>query len=69
MFGIVQFYRNRNAGYLLVGASDSALRLHRTDDLTSYFADGDLPNLSPTTQTKVRVLAGQVSLNQIRKGF
>jgi hypothetical protein len=31
----------------------------------TYFADGDLPNLSPTTQTKLRVLAGQVSLHQI----
>lgn len=31
----------------------------------TYFADGDLPNLSPTTQTKLRVLAAQVSLNQI----
>jgi Nucleotidyl transferase AbiEii toxin, Type IV TA system len=31
----------------------------------TYFADGDLPNLSPTTQTKLRVAAGQVSLHQI----
>src|SRR5208337_4967115 len=31
----------------------------------TYFADGDLPNLSPTTQTKLRALAGQVNLNQI----
>ena len=31
----------------------------------TYFADGDLPNLSPTTQRKLRELAGQVSLNQI----
>ena len=30
-----------------------------------YFGDGDLPNLSPTTQTKLRALAGQVNLNQI----
>jgi Nucleotidyl transferase AbiEii toxin, Type IV TA system len=31
----------------------------------TYFADGDLPNLSTTTQMKLRELAGQVSLNQI----
>jgi hypothetical protein len=31
----------------------------------TYFGDGDLPNLSPTTQTKLRALAGQVNLNQI----
>jgi hypothetical protein len=31
----------------------------------TYFADGDLPNLSPSTQTKLRTLAGQVSLNKI----
>src|SRR5882762_813420 len=31
----------------------------------TYFADGDLPNLSPVTQTKLRGLAGQVSLKQI----
>ena len=31
----------------------------------TYFADGDLPNLSPTTQTKLRALASQVSLKQI----
>jgi len=31
----------------------------------TYFADGDLPNLSPVTQTKLRGLAGQVSLKTI----
>jgi len=31
----------------------------------TYFGDGDLPNLSPTTQTTLRALAGQVSLKQI----
>ena len=31
----------------------------------TYFADGDLPNLSPTTQTKLRALASQVSLKEI----
>ena len=31
----------------------------------TYFGDGDLPNLSPTTQTKLRALAGQVNLKQI----
>jgi hypothetical protein len=31
----------------------------------TYFADGDLPSLSPTTQTKLRALASQVSLNKI----
>lgn len=31
----------------------------------TYFGDGDLPNLSPATQTKLRTLAGQVNLNQI----
>jgi hypothetical protein len=31
----------------------------------TYFGDGDLPSLSPTTQTKLRALAGQVNLNQI----
>ncbi len=31
----------------------------------TYFADGDLPNLSPTTQTKLRALASQVSLKKI----
>jgi hypothetical protein len=31
----------------------------------TYFADGDLPNLSPATQMKLRELAGHVSLNQI----
>jgi hypothetical protein len=31
----------------------------------TYFADGDLPNLSPVTQTKLRGLAGQVSLKMI----
>ena len=30
----------------------------------TYFADGDLPNLSLTTQTKLRGLAGQISLKQ-----
>ena len=31
----------------------------------TYFGDGDLPNLSPATQTKPRALAGQVNFNQI----
>ena len=31
----------------------------------TYFADGDLPKLSSETQTKLRVLAGQVNLKQI----
>lgn len=31
----------------------------------TYFADGDLPNISPETQTKLRGLAGQVSLKEI----
>lgn len=31
----------------------------------TYFADGDLPNLSPSMQAKLRALAGQVSLSQI----
>jgi hypothetical protein len=31
----------------------------------TYFADGDLPNLSSTTQAKLRALASQVSLKQI----
>jgi Nucleotidyl transferase AbiEii toxin, Type IV TA system len=31
----------------------------------TYFGDGDLANLSPATQTKLRALAGQVNLNQI----
>jgi len=31
----------------------------------TYFGDGDLPSLSPMTQTKLRALAGQVNLNQI----
>jgi hypothetical protein len=31
----------------------------------TYFADGDLPSLSPTRQTKLRALAGQVDLRQI----
>jgi hypothetical protein len=31
----------------------------------TYFGDGDLPSLSPTTQTKLRALAGQVNLNRI----
>ena len=31
----------------------------------TYFGDGDLPNLSPTTQTKLRALAGQLNLNRI----
>jgi hypothetical protein len=31
----------------------------------TYFEDGDLPNLSPATQAKLRALAGQVDLNQI----
>jgi hypothetical protein len=31
----------------------------------TYFGDGDLPNLSPATQTKLRALAGQVNFNQI----
>ena len=31
----------------------------------TYFGDGDLPNLSPPTQTKLRALAAQVNLNQI----
>ena len=31
----------------------------------TYFEDGDLPNLSPSTQAKLRALAGQVSLSQI----
>ena len=31
----------------------------------TYFADGDLPKLSPETQTKLRMLAGQVNLKQI----
>jgi hypothetical protein len=31
----------------------------------TYFADGDLPSLSPVTQTKLRRLASQVNLNQI----
>ena len=33
----------------------------------TYFADGDLPNLNPTTQTKLRDLAGQVNLKNIRQ--
>ena len=31
----------------------------------TYFADGDLPSLSPVTRTKLRMLASQVNLNQI----
>jgi hypothetical protein len=31
----------------------------------TYFGDGDLHNLSPATQTKLRALAGQVNFNQI----
>lgn len=31
----------------------------------TYFADGDLPNLNPATQTKLRALASQVNLKQI----
>ena len=31
----------------------------------TYFGDGDLPSLSPTTQTRLRALAGQVNLKQI----
>jgi hypothetical protein len=31
----------------------------------TYFGDGDLPNLSAATQTKLRALAGQVNLLQI----
>ena len=31
----------------------------------TYFADGDLPKLSPETQTKLRMWAGQVNLKQI----
>jgi len=31
----------------------------------TYFADGDLPKLSSETQTKLRVLAGQINLKQI----
>src|ERR1700722_1797284 len=31
----------------------------------TYFGDGDLPNLSPRTQTTLRALAGQVNLKQI----
>jgi hypothetical protein len=31
----------------------------------TYFHDGDLPNLNPVIQTKLRVLAGQVNLKQI----
>ena len=33
----------------------------------TYFSDGDLPNLNPTTQTKLRDLAGQVNLKNIRR--
>ena len=31
----------------------------------TYFADGDLPQLSPATQEKLRIQAGQVNLKQI----
>jgi hypothetical protein len=31
----------------------------------TYFGDGDLPSLSPTTQTKLRAVAGQVNWSQI----
>jgi len=31
----------------------------------TYFAGGDLPNLNPATQTKLRALASQVNLKQI----
>ena len=31
----------------------------------TYFSDGDLPNLSPATQNKLRDLAGQVNLKEI----
>jgi len=31
----------------------------------TYFADGDLPNLSPATQKKLRTLASEVNLKQI----
>ena len=31
----------------------------------TYFGDGDLPNLSAATLTKLRALAGQVNLNQV----
>ena len=31
----------------------------------TYFADGDLPRLSPATQTNLRALAGQVNLHQL----
>jgi len=31
----------------------------------TYFADGDLPNLNPATQTRLRALASQVNLKQI----
>lgn len=33
----------------------------------TYFSDGDLPNLNLTTQTKLRDLAGQVNLKNIRR--
>jgi hypothetical protein len=31
----------------------------------TYFADGDLPNLNPATQKKLRTLAGEVDLREI----
>jgi len=31
----------------------------------TYFGDGDLPNLSPATQAKLRALAGRVNLSEI----
>ena len=31
----------------------------------TYFADGDLPNLSPATQKKLRMLASEVNLSNI----
>jgi Nucleotidyl transferase AbiEii toxin, Type IV TA system len=31
----------------------------------TYFEDGDLPSLSPATQTKLRAMASQVSLQRI----
>ena len=31
----------------------------------TYFSDGDLPNLSPATQKKLRELAGQINLKEI----
>jgi hypothetical protein len=62
------------SGISLVEALAAAVAVYGTEfngalslKALTYFADGDLPNLSPATQAKLRTLASEVNLRRISR--